>query len=195
MKTYIDKYFSRDFLKNTDLQKVGVYYYVPVENVKKEKLDELDDWDYEGKNYVSLDYNTIYNCDDFVNDYNGIEYDYTDEVEMYDVYNYLMSQKYNKYLVVAFNCTWSGASGYSFKDDYVDCFIRDYDSTMYVTGSCKSGKYLKLRESHHDVPCGHTTIVIGLTDNEYKRLENKDVDYIINYGKECLNKIIELEAN
>ena len=194
MKTYIDRFFSRDFFKNTDLQQVGVYYDVPVENIKKEKLNEFD-YD-EDMNYVLLDSNTIYNCDDYVEDYDGIEYSYTDEIEIDDTFSYLMdSKKYNKYLVVAFNCTWNGASGYSFKDNYIDCFVRDYDSTMYVTGSSKNGKYLRLRESHHDVPCGHNTIVIGLTDNEYNKLEGKDVDYIINYGKECLNKTVGLEAN
>jgi hypothetical protein len=190
MKTYVDRFFSRDFLKNTDLQQVGVYYDVPIENIKKEKLGEFDYDD--DTSYILLDANTIYNGD-YVDDFDGVEYSYTDDIEIDDTFSYLMNKKYNKYLVVAFNCTWSGASGYSLKEDYIDCFVRNYDSTMYVTGSSKNGKYLKLRESHHDVPCGHTTIVVGLTDKEYKKLEDKDVDYIINYGKDCLNKVVELE--
>jgi hypothetical protein len=190
MKTYVDRFFSRDFLKNTDLQQVGVYYDVPIENIKKEKLGEFDYDD--DTSYILLDANTIYNGD-YVDDFDGVEYSYTDDIEIDDTFSYLMNKKYNKYLVVAFNCTWSGASGYSLKEDYIDCFVRNYDSTMYVTGSSKNGKYLKLRESHHDVPCGHTTIVVGLTDKEYEKLEDKDVDYIINYGKDCLNKVVELE--
>lgn len=191
MKTYVDRFFSRDFLKNTDLQKVGVYYDVPIKNIKEEKLGEFDYDD--DTSYILLDANTIYNGD-YVNDFDGVEYSYTDDIEIDDTFSYLMNKKYNKYLVVAFNCTWSGASGYSLKEDYIDCFVRNYDSTMYVTGSSKNGKYLKLRESHHDVPCGHTTIVVGLTDKEYEKLEDKDVDYIINYGKDCLNKVIGIEG-
>lgn len=191
MKTYVDRFFSRDFLKNTDLQQVGVYYDVPIENIKKEKLGEFDYDD--DTSYILLDANTIYNGD-YVDDFDGVEYSYTDDIEIDDTFSYLMNKRYNKYLVVAFNCTWSGASGYSLKEDYIDCFVRNYDSTMYVTGSSKNGKYLKLRESHHDVPCGHTTIVVGLTDKEYEKLEDKDVDYIINYGKDCLNKVIGIEG-
>lgn len=193
MKTYVDKYFSRDFFKTTDLQQVGVYYNVPVENIKKDKLGEFD-YD-EDVSCIMLDANTIYNSDEYVESYDGIDYDYTDEYEIDDVLSCLMDvKKYNRFLVVAFNCTWSGASGYSIKDNYIDCFVRNYDSTMYVVGSSKSGKYLEVRESHHDVPCGHKTIIVGLTDKEYEKLENKDVDYVINYGKDCLNKIIKLEG-
>lgn len=191
MKTYVDRFFSRDFLKNTDLQQVGVYYDVPIENIKKEKLGEFDYDD--DTSYILLDANTIYNGD-YVDDFDGVEYNYTDDIEIDDTFSYLMNKRYNKFLVVAFNCTWNGASGYSLKEDYIDCFVRNYDSTMYVVGSSKNGKYLKLRESHHDVPCGHTTIVVGLTDKEYEKLEDKDVDYIINYGKDCLNKVIGIEG-
>lgn len=193
MKTYVDKYFSRDFFKTTDLQQVGVYYNVPVENIKKDKLGEFD-YD-EDVSCIMLDANTIYNSDEYVESYDGIDYGYTDEYEIDDVLSCLMDvKKYNRFLVVAFNCTWSGASGYSIKDNYIDCFVRNYDSTMYVVGSSKNGKYLEARESHHDVPCGHKTIIVGLTDKEYEKLENKDVDYVINYGKNCLDKIIKLEV-
>ena len=193
MKTYVDKYFSRDFFKTTDLQQVGVYYNVPVENIKKDKLGEVD-YD-EDVSCIMLDANTIYNSDEYVESYDGIDYDYTDEYEIDDVLSCLMDvKKYDRFLVVAFNCTWSGASGYSIKDNYIDCFVRNYDSTMYVVGSSKSGKYLEVRESHHDVPCGRKTIIVGLTDKEYEKLENKDVDYVINYGKNCLDKIIKLEV-
>lgn len=191
-KTYIDKFFSREYLTKMDIQKYGVYYNVPIENIKKDKLDEL--YIEEDDETALLDGNSIYDFD-YLDSYDDIEYEYTDESDIEYFLSELMdSKKYSRFLVVAFNCTWNGASGYSFKDDYIDCFVRSYDSTMYVTGSSRSGKYLELRESHHDVPMGHTTIVIGLTDSEYEKLENKDVEYIINYGKECLNKIIDLEV-
>lgn len=191
-KTYIDKFFSREYLTKMDIQKYGVYYNVPIENIKKEKLDEL--YIEEDDETALLDGNSIYDFD-YLDSYDDIEYEYTDESDIEYFLSELMdSKKYSRFLVVAFNCTWNGASGYSFKDDYIDCFVRNYDSTMYITGSSRSGKYLELRESHHDVPMGHTTIVIGLTDSEYEKLENKDVEYIINYGKECLNKIIDLEV-
>ena len=113
-----------------------------------------------------------------------------DEIEINDYFKQLMNyKKYNHYLVVLFNSRWTGASGYKIFDNYMECFYRDYDNTMYVKGSSRSGKYLKLREYHHDKPMGHDSIIIGLTDREYEKLDNMNIDEIIDFGKENLFKV------
>ena len=101
--------------------------------------------------------------------------------------------KYNHYLVVLFNSTWNNASGYKFFDKYDECFYRDYDNSMYVIGSSRSGKYLELREYHHDKPMGHNSIIIGLTDTEFEKLDRKGIQEIIDFGTECLGKIDRIE--
>lgn len=190
MKTYVDNYFSRGFFKHQDLQKIGVYYNVPIKNIKEDKINEFE-YD-EDTDYILLDANSL---DEYLDSYDDVSYEYTDEDECFGVsYDLMNYKKYNHFLVVAFNSTWNGASGYKLCDNYIDCFYRSYDCCMYVVGSSKSGKYLELRESHHDVPCGHTTIIIGLTDKEYEKIENESVENVIDYGKDCLNnKIIRLE--
>ena len=42
MKTYIDKNFKREYLKDVDLQEVGVYYSVPIKDIFEEKRAEFD---------------------------------------------------------------------------------------------------------------------------------------------------------
>ena len=101
--------------------------------------------------------------------------------------------KYNHYLVVLFNSTWNNASGYKIFDKYDECFYRDYDNSMYVIGSSRSGKYLELREYHHDKPMGHNSIIIGLTDTEFEKLDRKGIQEIIDFGTECLGKIDRIE--
>ena len=154
MKTYIDKNFKREYLKGVDLQQVGVYYNVPIRDIFKEKRAEFDYEDLENDT-ILLDRYSI-DSGEYVENYDNIEYDYTDEVEI---------------------------------DDYMECFYRDYDNTMYVKGSSRSGKYLKLREYHHDKPMGHDSIIIGLTDREYEKLDNMNIDEIIDFGAESLFKV------
>jgi hypothetical protein len=98
-------------------------------------------------------------------------------------------KQYNHYLVILFNSTWTNASGYKFFDDYMKCFYRDYDSTMYIFGSSRNGKYLELFEYHHDKPMGHSSIIIGLTDTEYNKLSKKSIDEIVDFGKKSLRKV------
>lgn len=190
MKSYVEKNFDKEYLKGVDIQNVGVYYNVPIENIEKDRLAEFDIE--EGQTSISLDHHTIY-TNNFIVDTCGIDYDFTDEMEIDSFINDLMNYKaYDHYLVVLFNSKWNGASGYKIFNKYDECFYRDYDCSMYVTGASAKGKYLQLREYHHDCPMGHTSIIIGLTEKEYQKLDSASIDDIIEYGKQSLNKIIEL---
>lgn len=191
MKTYVEKNFGKDYLKQMNIQEVGVYYNVPIKDIYEDKRNEFD---YEDLNdSVLLDKISI-DSGYYVENFDNIEYDYTDEVEIEDTIMQLMNyNKYNHYLVVLFNSTWNNASGYKFFDKYDECFYRDYDNSMYVIGSSRSGKYLELREYHHDKPMGHNSIIIGLTDTEFEKLDRKGIQEIIDFGTECLGKIDKIE--
>ena len=191
MKTYVEKNFGKDYLKNMNIQEVGVYYNVPIKDIYEDKRNEFD---YEDLNdSVLLDKISI-DSGYYVENFDNIEYDYTDEIEIEDTIMQLMNyDKYNHYLVVLFNSTWNNASGYKFFDKYDECFYRDYDNSMYVIGSSRSGKYLELREYHHDKPMGHNSIIIGLTDTEFEKLDRKGIQEIIDFGTECLGKIDRIE--
>lgn len=191
MKTYVEKNFGKDYLKQMNIQEVGVYYNVPIKDIYENKRNEFD---YEDLNdSVLLDKISI-DSGYYVENFDNIEYDYTDEVEIEDTIMQLMNyNKYNHYLVVLFNSTWNNASGYKFFDKYDECFYRDYDNSMYVIGSSRSGKYLELREYHHDKPMGHNSIIIGLTDTEFEKLDRKGIQEIIDFGTECLGKIDRIE--
>ena len=191
MKTYVEKNFGKDYLKQMNIQEVGVYYNVPIKDIYEDKRNEFD---YEDLNdSVLLDKISI-DSGYYVENFDNIEYDYTDEVEIEDTIMQLMNyNKYNHYLVVLFNSTWNNASGYKFFDKYDECFYRDYDNSMYVIGSSRSGKYLELKEYHHDKPMGHNSIIIGLTDTEFEKLDKKGIQEIIDFGTECLGKIDRIE--
>lgn len=191
MKTYVEKNFGKDYLKQMNIQEVGVYYSVPIKDIYEDKRNEFD---YEDLNdSVLLDKISI-DSGYYVENFDNIEYDYTDEVEIEETIMQLMNyNKYNHYLVVLFNSTWNNASGYKFFDKYDECFYRDYDNSMYVIGSSRSGKYLELREYHHDKPMGHNSIIIGLTDTEFEKLDRKGIQEIIDFGTECLGKIDRIE--
>lgn len=190
MKTYVEKNFGKDYLKQMNIQEVGVYYDVPIKDIYEDKRDEFDYEDLDDS--VLLDKISI-DSGCYVENFDNIEYDYTDEIEIEDTIMQLMNyKKYNHYLVVLFNSRWTSASGYKIFDNYKECFYRDYDVNMYVKGSSRSGKYLKLREYHHDVPMGHDSIIIGLTDREYEKLDNMNIYEIINFGAKSLEKITEV---
>ena len=191
MKTYVEKNFSKDYLKMMNIQEVGVYYNVPIKDIYEDKRNEFD---YEDENdYVLLDKISI-DSGYYIENFDNIDYDYTDEDEIEDTIMQLMNyDKYNHYLVVLFNSTWTNASGYKIFDKYDECFYRDYDNSMYVIGSSRSGKYLELREYHHDKPMGHNSIIIGLTDTEFEKLDRKGIQEIIDFGTECLGKIDRIE--
>lgn len=190
MKTFIEKNFNKESLKEIDIQNVGVYYRVPASDIVEEKRAEFDVGDFES-DYIILDKNTI-DSGDYLYRYCNMDYDYTDIDEWeYFVSELMNCKKYDNYLVVGFNSRWDGATGYSFITDYKNCFIKDYDVTQYVTGSSKGGKCLELREYSHDVPTGHRVLIIGLTEAESNKLEYADFDTVMEFANNH-NTVISL---
>jgi hypothetical protein len=100
---------------------------------------------------------------------------------------------YDHYLVCAYHCRWDGVSGYKITDSLEDALYRDYDYHQYFIGGSRGGKTILLSESSHDVPMGHSVVVIGLTDKEYEKLSYWDVDFetVIKFADENSKKIID----
>lgn len=127
----------------------------------------------------------------------GCEYDedgeYIDFIEyLYNDFIDTLIKDYNNYLVFVFNGNWLGQNGYRFVDCKEQCFSRSYDCSQYITGSNTNGKILQLKESSHDVPLGHKTLIIGLTDREYEKLEFADFETIENFAINWENKVKEI---
>lgn len=80
------------------------------------------------------------------------------------------------YLVFAAGCRWNGASGYKFCEDIKETVYRSYDVTLTLEEQGES--CIKCRESSHDVPMGSTTIIVGISEEEYEQLEDADFDEI-----------------
>ena len=53
------------------------------------------------------------------------------------------------------------------------------------------GKILKIREYSHDVPTGHDTIIIGLTDTEYEKLVYSNFESVIKFAQEKSKNVID----
>lgn len=85
--------------------------------------------------------------------------------------------KYPHYVVIALCCKWNGASGYKFCNNVIDTVARNYDISLSVE---KEGNgAIKRLESSHDVPAGSTTYIVGLTEEEFELLEEKELDKLI----------------
>ena len=85
--------------------------------------------------------------------------------------------KYPHYLVIALGCKWNGASGYKFCDDILKTCERSYEISLTFEEEGKDA--VKCRESSHDVPMGGTTYIVGLTEEEFELLEEKELDKLI----------------
>lgn len=175
--SYLSKRFDLESLKKINIQEVGVYYSTPLSNIKKEYQKEYSEMNTDLYNNENV---LVNECDlyDHVIDIGKTEYDYTDEIEIESFIDDLLKD-YKHYLVVALHSRWNGASGYKISDSKIDCFYRNYECSQYVVGGSKGGKFLLLKESHHDVPTGHNTLIVGLTDKEYEKIKNMSTDYII----------------
>lgn len=100
-------------------------------------------------------------------------------------------KEYDHYLVVAYNSNWRGQTGYRFTDNIIDTVYRNYDVTQNIIGGTNSKKSLLIKEYHHDVPMGHETIIIGLTEKEYEKLDYSSVEDIIKFADTKRDKIIK----
>ena len=99
-------------------------------------------------------------------------------------------KEYDHYLVVAYSSNWRGQPGYRFTDNMIDTVYRNYDVTQNIIGGTNSRKSLLIMEYHHDVPMGHETIIIGLTDKEYEKLDYSSFEDIIDFADTKRDKII-----
>ena len=94
--------------------------------------------------------------------------------------NYILTDKIGRlphYLVIACGCRWNGASGYMFTDEITKTCERSYDISLDLVEEGRNA--IKCRESSHDVPMGGTTYIIGLTEEEFELLEDKELDKLI----------------
>ena len=159
-----------EYATNMDIQKVGMEYFVRsgslVPSELRERFDVQED---EDDVCIPLDWETY---EELLFDY-GIDYEGCEFNE--DEFDYFASQVIrpsDHYLVYAKGARWTGADGYKFADSFRDAVSRSYDCTQYITGVSKRGKALRISESHHDVPQGHTTYIVALTDQEYRRFSS-----------------------
>ena len=99
-------------------------------------------------------------------------------------------KEYDHYLVVAYSSNWRGQTGYRFTDNMIDTVYRNYDVTQNIIGGTNSRKSLLIMEYHHDVPMGHETIIVGLTEKEYEKLDYSSFEDIIEFADIKRDKII-----
>lgn len=83
----------------------------------------------------------------------------------------------NHYLIYLKNCTWNGSSGFKIVSDVNDIFYRGYDCKIHLSQGYKRGRVLKCIEYHHDVPTGHASYIVALSDANYDRLVNHSTKY------------------
>ena len=122
----------------------------------------------------------------------GKEYDYEfDEYYFLDFMEQFLKE-YDHYLVVAYSSNWRGQTGYRFTDNIIDTVYRNYDVTQNIIGGTNSRKSLLIMEYHHDVPMGHETIIIGLTEKEYEKLDYSSFEDIIEFADTKRDKIIRI---
>lgn len=158
------------------------YYTVDLEKIddetKKRMEEDFGSLDEENSPYLSI---TMHDIDRYDIDSNAVNWDtgkfMEDELEWL-LESYLNSHPH--YLVFASGCRWNGVSGYTFCEDIKDTVYRNYDITLTLEEQGES--CIRCRESSHDVPMGSTTIIVGLTEDEYERLEDAEFEEIENFA-------------
>lgn len=116
----------------------------------------------------------------------GDEDNYFDDVAFSEMISSLIDPDFSHYLIVLDGSRWNGASGYKIVKSFDSVLHRGYECSIYPVKSLQKGKVLILRESHHDVPQGHPSVIVGLTLNQYNKIENMDIDQILEYGTKYL---------
>ena len=192
MKAYALKNRSSDYLKNTNINDVGCYVWTPYLNIKSEYRDDFEIYDDEEYASVSVPYTDL---DELLDDPFNYEWcmgsDFCDWE--YDDYISELIKDANHYLVCAYGCDWRGRTGYKFVDKLKDAFYREYDCHQYYSGGSQGGKSIEIIEYSHDVPMGHRTMIIALTDREYDRLTLcENFETIINFADRISKSIIEI---
>ena len=193
MKPYALKNFSERFVKDTNIQDVGSYVWTPYLNIKSEYRDDFEIYDDEEYASVSIPY---IEKDELLDDPLNYEWCMGSDFDHWEYYDFIsqLIKTTNHYLVCAYKCDWRGRTGYKFVDTLEDAFARDYDCHQYYSGGSQGGKSIRITEYSHDVPMGHSTMIIGLTDKEYEKLSYWNVDFetIIEFANRNSEKIIEI---
>ena len=156
--------------KDTDITKEFCLYHVWLPElgatIKKKVRQEFDCDD----DHIWLTENQIMDMD--------VPYDAVDWDSCIQEDDFLIEENLNAivkkaahYLVILEHYRWDGGSGCRIVDNVRDAFYRDYDCCIYPEAVTRGGKVLKLRESHHDCPMGHTTYIVALTEREYEFLD------------------------
>ena len=117
--------------------------------------------------------------------------DFWDREEFVDTLLFFLKE-YNHYLIVGYNSDWRGRTGYSLVNDVIDTVLRNYDVTQNIIGVTNSRKSLLIMEYSHDVPMGHKTLIVGLTDNEYEKLENSSYEKVMDFADKKEKTIIRI---
>ena len=197
MKPYALKNFSKEYLKDENIQDVGVNVWTNCSNIKKEYWSDFE---------INEDGYTEYG-DDFVNvwldevdtvciDPCEIEYCMGSDFDewMFNDFITQLMKSFDGYLVCAYGSDWRGRTGYKIVDDIKDAFYRSYDVSQYYRGGSSGGKSICITEYHHDCPMGHSTMIIGLTEKEYEKLSHWDCDFetVIKFADKHSDSIIEI---
>ena len=196
MKPYALKNFSENYIKDANIPQIGVNVWTKCSNIKDEYFA-----DYEIKNGV------LENGDDFVNvwleevdtvciDPCAIEYCMGSDFDewIFDDFVRHIIKPFDYYLVCSYKCTWDGASGYKIAESINDALYRNYDCSQYYCGGSQGGKSIVIKEYHHDVPMGHRTVIIGLTEKEHEKLSHWDINFetVFKFADEKSKSIIEI---
>ena len=96
---------------------------------------------------------------------------------------------HDNYLVFAKNCRWNGASGYKFAKSFRDAVSRSYDTIQILENISGGGKAVLVSEYSHDVPQGGTTVIVSLTDREYRKLQKADFEKVQEFAETYIRKL------
>lgn len=150
------------------------YYEVDQNKLNREQLrDFVGDSPNEDNLILSLENIRLADISDDAVDWESGE---LDEDELAYTLTELIG-KFPHYLVIACGCNWNGGNGYMFTDEITKTCKRSYDISLDLLEEGKNA--IKCRESSHDVPMGGNTYIIGLTEEEFELLEEKDLDELI----------------
>lgn len=140
-------------------------------------------FDYEEGEYQNIDGQSIsdWNLEDYII-WESADFD---DLECQDLLESWVG-KHHHYLVFASGCRWNGASGYTICDNVLDTIRRNYDVTICYRKHIE-GRALICDESSHDVPTGSTTVIVGLTDDEYEKLEDAEFSEVEAFAEQFID--------
>lgn len=165
-------------LQSMNLAELGMVYAVdwnalPEETAEKLISEGYDEPD-EGTAYISA-------CDIEYFDvpYDAVDTDFVweDDDEALYVWNELINEA-GYYLVCLKHCTWDKRNAAFITDDVFKTVSRDYDVIIRPYMQSPDRKVLVCTESSHDVPMGHLTYIVALTDEEYEMLKEGDLNAV-----------------